>query len=200
MYLKNHKTQWNSREGMANSSRDVYWAKLHNNWCSLANTPSLSPTVVASLCVSYSRHRSSPETFFSPRKFVRDERHSWTKVPLYMYSARDSEILFLISWNMKITYLPSSTCTCCRNSEYFFFKSLWINKFMLGIWVTFIELSSTEFVSHQILFGWSNQRGWDRHCMRQVWGKTEKHTRWWSETIRKETLGRPRHTVGNIRL
>jgi putative copper export protein len=27
IYLKNHKTQWNSREGTANSSRDVYWAK-----------------------------------------------------------------------------------------------------------------------------------------------------------------------------
>jgi hypothetical protein len=26
IYLKNHKTQWNSREGTANSSRHVYWA------------------------------------------------------------------------------------------------------------------------------------------------------------------------------
>jgi hypothetical protein len=26
--LKNHKTQWNSREVTANSSRDVYWAKV----------------------------------------------------------------------------------------------------------------------------------------------------------------------------
>jgi hypothetical protein len=28
IYLKNRKTQWNSREHKANSSRDVYWAKV----------------------------------------------------------------------------------------------------------------------------------------------------------------------------
>jgi hypothetical protein len=37
--------------------------KLHSNWRSRTDTPSLSPTVVAGLRVRYSRHRSSPETF-----------------------------------------------------------------------------------------------------------------------------------------
>jgi hypothetical protein len=36
--------------------------KLHSNWRSPADTPSLSPTVVAGLHVRYSRRRSSPET------------------------------------------------------------------------------------------------------------------------------------------
>jgi hypothetical protein len=38
--------------------------KLHSNWHSPTDTPSLSPTVVAGLRVRYSRRRSSPETFF----------------------------------------------------------------------------------------------------------------------------------------
>jgi hypothetical protein len=38
--------------------------KLHSNWRSPADTSSFSPTVVAGLRVRYSRHRSSPETFF----------------------------------------------------------------------------------------------------------------------------------------
>jgi hypothetical protein len=38
--------------------------KLHSNWCSPADTPSLSPTVAAGLRVRYLRHRSSPDTFF----------------------------------------------------------------------------------------------------------------------------------------
>jgi hypothetical protein len=57
-------TKQNSREGTAKSSRDVYWAKLHSNWRSPVGTPCLSPTVVAGLRVRYSRHRSSPDTFF----------------------------------------------------------------------------------------------------------------------------------------
>jgi hypothetical protein len=63
--------------------------KLQSNWRSPADTPSLSPTVVAGLRVRYSRHRSSPETLFFFGKFVRDrfvrdERCSWTEVPLYI--------------------------------------------------------------------------------------------------------------------
>jgi hypothetical protein len=38
--------------------------KLHTNWRSPADTPILSPTVVAGLRVRYSRHRSSPEMVF----------------------------------------------------------------------------------------------------------------------------------------
>jgi hypothetical protein len=50
--------------------------------------PSLSPTDFAGLRVRYLRHRSSPETFFFSEnlfvnRFVRDERRSRTKVPLY---------------------------------------------------------------------------------------------------------------------
>jgi hypothetical protein len=45
--------------------------KLYSNWRSLADIPSLSPTVVAGLRVRCSRHRSSTETFF--RKIC-----SWT--------------------------------------------------------------------------------------------------------------------------
>jgi hypothetical protein len=37
--------------------------KLHNNWRSPADTPSLSPTIVVGLHVHYSRHRLSPEMF-----------------------------------------------------------------------------------------------------------------------------------------
>jgi hypothetical protein len=65
---------------------------LHSNWRSPADTPSLSPTVVAGLCVRYSRQRSSPETFCvrkiclwtdllvmsGVREPVSDERRSWT--------------------------------------------------------------------------------------------------------------------------
>jgi hypothetical protein len=39
--------------------------KLHSNWRSPADTPSLSPIVVAVLRVRYARHRASPYTFFS---------------------------------------------------------------------------------------------------------------------------------------
>jgi hypothetical protein len=56
--------------------------KLHSNWRSAADTPCLSPTVVAGLRVRYSWHRSSPETFLFG-KFVHDERRSWTEVPLH---------------------------------------------------------------------------------------------------------------------
>jgi hypothetical protein len=49
---------WQIRAGMCTE-----W-KLHSNWCSSADTPSLSPPVVAGLRVCYSRHCSSPETFF----------------------------------------------------------------------------------------------------------------------------------------
>jgi hypothetical protein len=55
----------------------------HSNWCSPADTPSLLPTVVAGLHVHYLRHRSSSKTFLFG-KFVRDERRSWTEVPLYV--------------------------------------------------------------------------------------------------------------------
>jgi hypothetical protein len=51
------KAQW-IRAGMCTER------KLHSNWRSPADTPSLSLTVVAGLRVCYSRHCSSPETFF----------------------------------------------------------------------------------------------------------------------------------------
>jgi hypothetical protein len=45
--------------------------------------PNLSPTVVTGLRFRYSRHRLWPETFLFG-KFIRDERGSWTEVPLYV--------------------------------------------------------------------------------------------------------------------
>jgi hypothetical protein len=67
--------------------------KLHSNWRSPAGTPSLSPTVVVGLRVRYSRHRSSPETFFFSKnlfvnRFVSDERRSWTDL-LVMRGVRE---------------------------------------------------------------------------------------------------------------
>jgi hypothetical protein len=50
--------------------------KLHSNWRSPADTTSLSPTVVADLRVRYSRHCSSPETFFFG-KCIREPICSW---------------------------------------------------------------------------------------------------------------------------
>jgi hypothetical protein len=52
--------------------------KLHSNWCSPADTPSLLPAIVAGLHVRYSRPIR--------QKFVHDERRLWTKVPLYFVS------------------------------------------------------------------------------------------------------------------
>jgi hypothetical protein len=76
LYFNEMHIQWNvgSRTYFAPGGRSspeifvnrnyVYWAKVTSNWRSPADTPSLSPTVVAGLRVRYSRHRSSPETFF----------------------------------------------------------------------------------------------------------------------------------------
>jgi hypothetical protein len=81
-----HKTQWNSREGTANSNRDVYWAEvtqqlmLYRQYsqlvtnhccrlvCSLLKTPFVTRDV-----------HLSENLFMNP--FVRDERLSWTAVP-----------------------------------------------------------------------------------------------------------------------
>jgi hypothetical protein len=46
---------WRIRAGMCTEQ------KLHNNWHSPADTPSLSPACVAGLCVRYLRYRSSPK-------------------------------------------------------------------------------------------------------------------------------------------
>jgi hypothetical protein len=58
--------------------------KLHSNWHSPANTPSLSPTIVVGLRVLYSRHRSSHETHslppplsVCPGKFVHEPTCLW---------------------------------------------------------------------------------------------------------------------------
>jgi hypothetical protein len=80
--------------------------KLHSNWRSPADTPSLSPTVAAGLHVRYSRHRSSPETFFFSEnlfvnRFVRDESRSWNEVPLYLNIVTSTQRNTVrLSWSM----------------------------------------------------------------------------------------------------
>jgi hypothetical protein len=69
---KKHKTQWNSREGTANSK-----PKLTSNWHSRPDTLILSSTAIASLRVRNPRHRSSSETFLL-WKFVREPNCSWS--------------------------------------------------------------------------------------------------------------------------
>jgi hypothetical protein len=88
-HIKHHKTQWNSREGTANSSRDVFRAKVTQHLtifrrysqlvanrccrlaCSLLETPFVTRDVFCS------------ENLFVNR-LVRDERRSWTEGPLYL--------------------------------------------------------------------------------------------------------------------
>jgi hypothetical protein len=70
IYLKKHKTQWNLREGTANTSRDVYWAKVNQQLTLPRRYSQLA--AVASFLVRNPRHRSSSEAFVA-RKIC-----SWT--------------------------------------------------------------------------------------------------------------------------
>jgi hypothetical protein len=82
IYKKNHKTQWNPGEGMANSRRDVYWAKVTQH-LTLSHRYS---QLVASRCWLVCSLLEIPFVtwdVFVFGKFVRDERHSWTEIPLY---------------------------------------------------------------------------------------------------------------------
>jgi hypothetical protein len=72
IYFKKHKTQWNSREGTANSSRDVYWAKVNQQLTLPRRYSQLA--AVGSLRVRNPRYRSSSETVFV-RKIC-----SWTEL------------------------------------------------------------------------------------------------------------------------
>jgi hypothetical protein len=77
IYKKTHKTQWNSREGTANSSRDMYWAKVTQQ---LTLSRRYSQLVANRCCL---RVCSLLETQFVTRdvfffgKFVREPICSW---------------------------------------------------------------------------------------------------------------------------
>jgi hypothetical protein len=79
--------------------------KLHSNWRSPADTPRLLPTVVASLRVRYSRHHSSPETFFG--KFIYEPICSWWEV----YVNRGSNVY--VCEDIPIMY----TCSTCHTTH-----------------------------------------------------------------------------------
>jgi hypothetical protein len=105
IYKRNHKTQLHSREGTANSSRIVYWAKVTHQLtlsrrysrlvaspCSLLQTPFVTRDFfVRKICpwtdlfmmkVVCELICSWWEAFVN--RFVPYERRSWTEVPLYI--------------------------------------------------------------------------------------------------------------------
>jgi hypothetical protein len=128
IYKKNHKTQRNSREGTANSSRDVYWVKVTQNWRSPADTPSLSPTVVAGLRVCYLRHRSSPETFFFFGNFVHEPICSWWEAFVNWGSTVLIIMTFQYAYNNLFHFSNTSLCSVQESTYYSLCKhegSLW---------------------------------------------------------------------------
>jgi hypothetical protein len=75
---KNHKTQWNSREGTANLSKDVYWAKVTQQ---LTLSGRYSQLVANRCCQLACSLLETPfvtrYVFFSPKKIVRGPIFSW---------------------------------------------------------------------------------------------------------------------------
>jgi hypothetical protein len=87
--------------------------KLHSNWRCSADTPSLSPTVVAGLRVHYSRHLSSPDTFFFG-KFVRKPICSWWEA----FVNRGSTVYCTFKYNVYFTALfPVTAHLYCKAEE-----------------------------------------------------------------------------------
>jgi hypothetical protein len=113
--------------------------KLHSNWRSPADTPSLSPTVVVGLRVRYSRHRSSSETFFFFRKIC-----SWTD--LFVMRGVGEPIGSTVSL-IHLINQPSKTLHL-RN----ILNCLYYTAYVVGSFVkrfNYATLSSRSFHTHQ---------------------------------------------------
>jgi hypothetical protein len=95
---KTHKTQWNSREGTANSSRVVYWAKVTQQ-------------------LTLSRRYSQFDTNRCCRLC------SWTEVPLYLLSLhfqppQDTFIFTVFDGNRNsVQYTHESVRVCMSDSQ-----------------------------------------------------------------------------------
>jgi hypothetical protein len=112
LYIYKNTTQWNSREGKANSSRDVHWAKViqqltlsrrysqlvANRCCRLAWSLLETPFVTRNVFCS--------ENLFVNR-FVRDERHSLTEVPLYLVNKQHELNPYYLTHHIKNEPLKS---------------------------------------------------------------------------------------------
>jgi hypothetical protein len=111
--------------------------KLHSDWRSPTDTPTLSPTVVAGLRVRYSRHRSSPETFF-----VR-EICSWWEAFVNRGSTVFMKIKAAVNydtvmvWNLIASFIniPSKLCRQTHTPRVSLYtRSFWVrNKIMLTL-------------------------------------------------------------------